>query len=442
MTRVNDQGEAFAAYSLANRRDRGTVPLGGHLPKVAWSLLMLSAVMSVITGIALRDRFETRLRTQSFAYLLQSARDADQQGNPTRADSIFSQLVERYPGKEEGLLAYAEFLSQHGRAAEAGPMYERALATGRQANNALVRYTNFLDSQGDSQRAVDECRAYLASYPDDAWAQFELGRRLLWQGDPDGAIPHLKQASTDTALKDAALRKLGDAYARKNDFQKAIDVWTSELGIHASVETRQVLYDIALAYRKLGEVDKAEAALREHLEYFPNSIWTLTALEALYAEMNNTLERGPVNELLDAMKPAVTVNQGLGRFISLSGITPHFAEVKPGQSLALDLHLVFFDAFTSGALPQARFVLEAEGAPPIPLVSFPPRLGPVPVWRGDHVAQTFALKLPADLAPGSYQLVLTTDPDTGRPVRLCAVQVAHAGATDAGIDGPLRPPAQ
>ncbi|MBX7257565.1 MAG: tetratricopeptide repeat protein [Candidatus Hydrogenedentes bacterium] len=384
---------------------------------------MLTFVGSAITALYLRGPIERRLNQQSYSYLLNAALTAMDQGSPGETQSAFDRLVRRYPDREEGLLAFANYLEKTNRIAEADTLFQRAIECGPQQYGSLTQYARFLDGQENGTlRAIEVCRAYLSKNPQDSWAQLELGQRLLWNGRHVDAIAPLELAAREPSLSSLALRRLGEAYSAQGDFRQAIRVWQQALNEHSDITTLQILYDLASAHHKLGELNEAASLWEKHLEYFPHSYWAMSSLDKLYASTGNESARSRVESLLRVMRPASALNKLVHPFISLEGVTASADSITPGQTVTLDLFFVFLDSFSELEMPRVQFFVRSvepstESTTTV-IESLPPRLGPSPCWRGDYSIQCFAVTFPSQLQPGAQELLMSLSPGAEAPVSL------------------------
>jgi hypothetical protein len=57
------------------------------------------------------------------------------------------------------------------------------------------------------------------------------------------------------------------------------------------------------------------------------------------------------------------------------------------------------------------------------------------LWRGECRAQPFALTLPADLAPGDYQVRVALGPSFSTQITAGSVEVLPPGSDPAGEEG-------
>ncbi|MCL4215604.1 MAG: tetratricopeptide repeat protein [Candidatus Hydrogenedentes bacterium] len=376
--------------------------LRGKAPAVAWVLLMASAVVLAVFGYWRRQAIEMALDNQSLHKLQSAAEAAVAAGDASRAEAAYAKLVDKYPSKEEALLSYAAFLEGMGAWDRADAMYARAVEQGPQRHNAVSSYAAFLDrnpqTMNEPERAIQMCRDYVTRYPEDTWANLELGKRLVWQGHHAACEPYLRAAAANPVLTVQALTMLGQAQFADKQFDRAIATWQEVLDAGSSLESRHVLYNLGQAHRALGQVDAAVQSYEQHLAHFPQSTWALSDLVSLYSEQGRSEAAVRAQLALEMYRPARVINKELVRFIQLQGVTPGKLAAAPGQALQFQLYFQFLDDFAPERLPDITFRLAAgDATDAIALDAMPPRIGPGPCWRGNVLIQPFALSIPSDL---------------------------------------------
>ena len=119
-----------------------------------------------------------------------------------------------------------------------------------------------LESQGDLKQAVEHYRSAAAIAPEDLPTLLHLAQAQLNLNHPDLAEPLFKEAiSRDPYPSSAsALVGLGKIALSRNDPEEAIEYF--ETAVSMQPEASSIHYPLAMAYRQIGDLEKA----REHLE--------------------------------------------------------------------------------------------------------------------------------------------------------------------------------
>ncbi|MEX0742250.1 MAG: tetratricopeptide repeat protein [Phycisphaeraceae bacterium] len=79
------------------------------------------------------------------------------------------------------------------------------------------------------------------NYPTDMGVRFNLGRRQFVLGDNDAAIANFQEAQSDPKNRPWALRYLGEAFARKEWLDEAIDTFHRGIEVHPYADDRLAL---------------------------------------------------------------------------------------------------------------------------------------------------------------------------------------------------------
>src|SRR5262245_38270959 len=116
-------------------------------------------------------------------------------------------------------------------------------------------------SQGQTAKAQAEYTRVLELRPDDVPALIWLGRLHLDQGRPENAEPLFTRALTREPNSVAALAGLGRAALTKHDYAGAAKHLEQALSIDPEADSLHS--PLAMAYRGLGQLDKAEPHLRQ-----------------------------------------------------------------------------------------------------------------------------------------------------------------------------------
>ena len=135
---------------------------------------------------------------------------------------------------------------------------------------------------GDNARSEAEFEHVLRVQPQNVSALVWLGDAFLDQGRPEAAQPLFDRALADDPRSIAALVGLGRAAIARSDYARAVDHLERALAI-APRETA-IHYPLALAYRGLGQQDKADAHMRLRAP------GTIRPSDPLMAELESILE--------------------------------------------------------------------------------------------------------------------------------------------------------
>lgn len=118
-------------------------------------------------------------------------------------------------------------------------------------------YTN----KGDTASAEASFRRALEKQPDDLATLVWLGRVYLDEGRPEEAERQFARALQQSPKAVAVLAGLGRAALARRDFQRAVGYLEEALAVDPEAESLHS--PLAIAYRGLGQLDKAEPHLRQ-----------------------------------------------------------------------------------------------------------------------------------------------------------------------------------
>jgi tetratricopeptide (TPR) repeat protein len=190
------------------------------------------------------------------------------------AASVQSQLRERYaaltrvtanPKAPPGELAdaYGE-MGMLLMAAEYREDAEACLLNAEGLAPDVVKWPYYLAhlyrAAGDNAKSVAEFERVLRLQPRNASALVWLGDAFLDQGRPEAAQPLFERALADDPRSIAALVGLGRAALARSDYTHAADHLERALAIDP--REGAIHYQLAMAYRGLGQPDKADAHMR------------------------------------------------------------------------------------------------------------------------------------------------------------------------------------
>jgi len=120
---------------------------------------------------------------------------------------------------------------------------------------------HFYKAQGDNGKSIAFFERTLQLRPDDVATLVWLGEEYLTQDRSESAEPVFKKALSHQPGIAAALAGLGRARLARQDYVSAVKYLEKALALNNQAST--VRYSLAMAYRRLGEISKAEAHLRQ-----------------------------------------------------------------------------------------------------------------------------------------------------------------------------------
>ena len=135
---------------------------------------------------------------------------------------------------------------------------------------------------GDTPKAEAELERVLRLEPRNASALVWLGDALLDQGRPEAAQPLFERALASDPRSIAALVGLGRAALAQSDYPRASDHLERALAL--APREGAIHYQLALAYRGLGQQDKADAHMRLRAP------GTIRPADPLMSELDTILE--------------------------------------------------------------------------------------------------------------------------------------------------------
>jgi tetratricopeptide (TPR) repeat protein len=115
-------------------------------------------------------------------------------------------------------------------------------------------------ARGETDKSVRAFEEALRRRPHDAATLVWLGRAHLDQGRPDAAAPLFARALETDPQSVAALVGAGQAALAQSDYTRAAQDLERALALHP--REASVHYPLAMAYRGLGDMDKADAHMR------------------------------------------------------------------------------------------------------------------------------------------------------------------------------------
>lgn len=192
-----------------------------------------------------------------------TAMDANVREQLERARADLEQVTGR-PGAnpEQQALAY-------GRMGQMLQTYDLLEASEACYRNALrlapgdYRWSHYLAlgyrAKGDLERAGGQYTHVLTLRPNDLAAVLGLARIELEQGRTEAALEHFQRALKLDPGSAAAMAGLGEIAAAGRDYAKAVEHY--EEALRRQPQASSLHYRLAMAYRQLGQVDKARLHL-------------------------------------------------------------------------------------------------------------------------------------------------------------------------------------
>jgi tetratricopeptide (TPR) repeat protein len=116
--------------------------------------------------------------------------------------------------------------------------------------------------EGDPAAAESEFRAELTLNPQDVVAKFHVAYVLMQQQHRDDAIKLLTEVIQQKPDYPDAQYQLGKALLETGDARGAVG--PLETAVHLDAAQDNALYQLSLAYRRLGRTAEAEAALKKY----------------------------------------------------------------------------------------------------------------------------------------------------------------------------------
>ncbi|MCC6678503.1 MAG: tetratricopeptide repeat protein [Phycisphaerales bacterium] len=106
-----------------------------------------------------------RLTPEAFAAIQNSAEKYLAEQQPGKAEAILREAVDQYPAEPSLLVSYAELLVSQNRAAEAYPIYQRAIDAGANDAKTLFAAGTVANMAGQPAKAIDHYTAAQAADP-------------------------------------------------------------------------------------------------------------------------------------------------------------------------------------------------------------------------------------------------------------------------------------
>lgn len=156
-----------------------------------------------------------RLTPEAFAAIQSSAEKYLAEQQPGKAEAILREAVDQYPTEPSILLSYAELLVSQKRAADAYPVYQRAIDAGANDARTLFSAGTVANMAGQPAKAIEHYTAAQAVDPADPDIPLYLGQIQLKLDQTEPAKASLLRAArldeeravTWGTLADIALRE-------------------------------------------------------------------------------------------------------------------------------------------------------------------------------------------------------------------------------------------
>ena len=209
-----------------------------------------------------------------------------------RYEALIRTIADRSTPQTESASAYGQYgmlLQAAGYLDAAEPCYLNAQTLARDEIRWPYYLAHLYRSKGETDRSEAAFRQVLALRPDDFPALVWLGRLLLDKGRPEEAEPLFAKALALMPRSVAALAGLGQANLARRDFAGAARHFEEALAIDPASESLHS--PLAMAYRGLGQLDKAAP----HLRQWKNT--DIAVPDPLQQELDLLLESGLSYEL-------------------------------------------------------------------------------------------------------------------------------------------------
>jgi len=302
-------GPALAVSAAAVRLAERLRPAGQRLLWAAWvTLLVTYALLSVQRVGAWQDgpslwgqAAESRPRDAFFQLGL--AEVLIKEGDLERAAGAYERVLELQPGNVKALVNLGYTRKAQGRLEEALGLYQRALRIDSNNFNALNTVGNLLATQGQDSLAAEYYWRALRAEPDNYMARVNLaalwrrtgheqaadslmgemeqvslpqpvvllqrGRQFILDGRLDSARARFERALDLDRELTPALAGLGEVLMRQDSTARALEMFRAAQA--GGLSDWALLYDLGLAWSRLGQPDSALAYYRSAWHAQPDS---------------------------------------------------------------------------------------------------------------------------------------------------------------------------
>jgi len=172
---------------------------------------------------------------------------------------------------------------------------------GKKEGAAYRRVGEAYMQQGNIAAAMQEFKKAEEKYPDDYLLQYDLGLIYYSRGRFDEAIGHYQKAVGLKADYGPAINSLGNAYAGKKDWDKAIFYYNKVIDDILYATPHFTYAGLGNAYYYKGELERSEKYYLEALQIKPEFVNALQGLAQTYIAM------GRIPEAVEKLEKAVRI---------------------------------------------------------------------------------------------------------------------------------------
>jgi len=244
-----------------------------------------------------RRRNDDALVAQTFAQAL----DAHQQGDLSKAQAAYLDVLERAPEHLDALSNLAGVHGQRGELAEARSLLERARTLQPEHIGVLL---NLGDLHRIDERLADAEAAYrqaITSAPDNVDALRALGLMLLDNGQAPAALPLLEQALEQAPELAQCHYDAGLAWSQCGNFETAIERYRAALRVDR--DHFQTHINLANVLRQLDRLDEARPIAENAVALAPDNSIALNNLAGVLGSSGAPAEGIPYVERALAVDP-------------------------------------------------------------------------------------------------------------------------------------------
>jgi tetratricopeptide (TPR) repeat protein len=216
-----------------------------------------------LAGIALASCIDSQLKTEHPAdadVLYQTARRHMRLWNDT-----LMEMFQKTPASYRVNQISGEVFETQGRYAEAAAEYRKAIAKNPKALDLHFRLGRALLLHDRNPNTLAEARrefeAEIALNAEDAAAEYQIGQILLAEGKRDIGLPHFERAlKLRPDFMEAAIA-VAKARVEAKQYSEAIRILESV--VQKQPKSEAARYNLMLAYRNSGQMEKAQAQKAE-----------------------------------------------------------------------------------------------------------------------------------------------------------------------------------
>ncbi len=201
--------------------------------------------------------------------LLGRAADKFSTGDPKEVEKYLRQALAAAPQKPDVYRAWGRFLAIQKRFPEAEKSFQQAVALSHHGVSAEMDLGDFyILGPHKVKQAMDSYREVLSTHPDHAGAHFAMGVALAGLGNTAEAETELQQATRLAADRPFAPQALGELYLRRQQYDKALEAFTTAVNRQADFVPAYVGKGDALWGK--GDATKASAEYATAVKLAPN----------------------------------------------------------------------------------------------------------------------------------------------------------------------------